>query len=335
MKSLLIDVGSTFIKYSICDQDKEIVFFDKIPFPLPIKNDGVNFVVDRKELTDIILGIFEKAKEYKPVVALFSVQMHGYVAKLKDDTFSEYISWRDKSGNAQDAKFIGVNFNRFGLTLKNNLPVTKIDGNSVKEFYTLGSYISFILTGVNATHLTDAFASGFYLSPSGEPNQFAKDMIMPKVYKSVQAIGEYNGIKMVCPFGDHQVSYLGSGAKKESYFVNIGTGAQACCLDTFDYPDADYQKRPYFDDTCLYSFVGLTGIDGKSRDPKDMANRILDALEKLPKKDYLIVGGGGSDEIFDLIKDTLKEKGVVCKKAAFNVGAEGLKILAQEYFSKI
>lgn len=335
MKSLLIDVGSTFIKYSIYDQDKGIVFFDKIPFPTPIKNDGVNFIVCRKELIGVILDIFEKSKEYKPVVALFSVQMHGYVAKLKDDTFSEYVSWRDKSGNVQNTKFNGVNFNRFGLTLKNNLPVTKIDGGFVKEFYTLGSYISFILTGINATHLTDAFASGFYFSPSGETNQFTKDMVMPTVCKKVEAIGEYKGIKIVCPFGDHQVSYLGSGAKKESYFVNIGTGAQACCLDTFDYPDADYQKRPYFDGTCLYSFVGLTGIDGKSRDPKDMANRILDALEKLPKKDSLIIGGGGCDEIFDLIKDSLKNRGVACKKADFNVGAEGLKILSNEYFSKI
>ena len=44
--------------------------------------------------------------------------MHGYVAKLKDGTFSEYVSWRDKSGDVTQAKFENVNFNKFGLTVE-------------------------------------------------------------------------------------------------------------------------------------------------------------------------------------------------------------------------
>lgn len=330
MKALLIDVGSTFIKYSVYEKGKGVLYFDKTPFPEPLINDNVRFVVSRETLCDKILNIFEKTQDYGCSVALFSVQMHGYVAKGKDGSFSEYVSWRDKSGDAKHAKFDKVNFNEFGLTLTNNLPVTKIDGDSVEEFYTLGSYLSFILTGNNATHITDAFASGFYYSPSGKPNDFAKGMVMPSVCQDVEVVGEYKGVKIICPFGDHQISFLGSGAKTDSYLINIGTGAQVCCIAPYGYPDAAYQKRPYFDtESCLYSFCGLRGIDGKSCDINDFINRLIESIKLLPKKNSVIVGGGGGEETFSFIKRALEELGLSCVKADFNVGTQGLIILAE------
>lgn len=332
MKALLIDVGSTFIKYSVYDREKGILLFDKIPFPTPIINDGVRFVVSREEFCSIVLQVFDKVKEYNPSVALFSMQMHGYVTKMKYGSFSEYVSWRDKSGNINQEKFANANFNEFGLTLTNNLPVTKINGDNEQEFYTLGSYLAYILTGNNATHITDAFASGFYYSPSGKVNSFAGDMIMPTVYNEVEVVGEYKGVKIICPFGDHQISYLGSGADTSSYLINIGTGAQVCCIAPYTYPDAKYQKRPYFDKySCLYSFCGLHGVDGNSRDKGEFIKRIVDSINQLPKKQSVIVGGGGGEEVFSLIE---KELSIPCHKAQFNVGTKGLIILAEQYFSK-
>ena len=334
MKALLIDVGSTFIKYSVYDQEKGILFFEKTPFPQPVINDGTRFVVSREELCNIIFNIFDTAKEYHCSVALFSVQMHGYVAKLKDGTFSEYVSWRDKSGDVTQAKFENVNFHKFGLTVSNNLPVTKIDGETVREFYSLGSYLSFIFTGNNATHITDAFASGFYFSPSGTPNGFTNGMIMPSVSLTTQVVGEYNGIKILCPFGDHQVSVLGSGIGTVSYLINIGTGAQVCCIAPYGHPDGQYQKRPYFDaENCLYSFCGLHGVDGSSRDKDDFIQRILDTITLLPKKNSVVVGGGGGEEVFSLIKSALEKLGLTCSKADFNIGTQGLIILAEQYFN--
>jgi len=335
MKALLIDVGSTFIKYSIFDKQKGLLFFDKTPFPEPIVKDQNRFIVSRQTLCDIILGIFDKTNEYGYSVAFFSMQMHGYVARLKDGSFSEYVSWRDRSGNADQEKFKGVNFNEFGLTLTNNLPVTKIDGDTVKEFFTLGSYFSYILTGNNATHITDAFASGFYYSPSGKVNEFAKGMVMPSSCGTVQEVGEYKGIKIVCPFGDHQISFLGSGANTHAYLINIGTGAQVCCVAPYDYPDGDYQKRPYFDQqSCLYSFCGLRGTGGISADVEGFMQRVLNAIKLLPKKKTVIVGGGGGKELFALIKQGVEGLGLTCDKAEFNVGTQGLINLANEYFDK-
>ncbi len=332
MKALLIDVGSTFIKYSIYDSEKGVEFFDKTTFPTPIINDGVRFIVDREELCNTILRIFEQAKGYNPKLALFSVQMHGYIAKLLDGTFTEYVSWRDKSGNVEQEKFKNVNFNEFGLTLTNNLPVTKINNSSVKEFYTLGSFLAFLLTGNNATHITDAFASGFYYSPFGIPNEFASGMIMPKSFNNLEEVGEYNGIKILCPFGDHQISFLGSGAKTDSYLINIGTGAQVCCIAPYNMPDAEYQKRPYFDrDSCLYSFCGLRGIDGNSRNKDDFIVRIEKAISKLPKKQSVIVAGGGGQEVYSFIKQSLNKMNLTCTQAEFNVGTYGLIYLVEEY----
>ena len=142
----------------------------------------------------------EKTKSYSPSIAVFSMQMHGYVVKLPNGTFSEYVSWRDRSGDINQEKFANVNFNEFGLTLTNNLPVTKLNCEEEEEFFTLGSYLSYLLTGNNATHITDAFASGFYYSPSGRVSHFAKDMVMPSVCKGIEVVGEYKGIKIICPF---------------------------------------------------------------------------------------------------------------------------------------
>ena len=102
MNAVLIDVGSTFIKYSIYNKEKKLIFFEKTPFPEPMVNDGIRFVVSKSEIFDKILEILKKAKEYHCCVAIFSVQMHGYVAKFYDNTFSDYVSWRDKSGKRNE-----------------------------------------------------------------------------------------------------------------------------------------------------------------------------------------------------------------------------------------
>lgn len=334
MKALLIDVGSTFIKYSVYCQKEGIVVFDKTPFPEPLINDGTHFVVSRKILEDKIFGVLDDCSKFGYDAVFLSVQMHGYVAKLYDGTFTEYVSWRDKSGDKTQRKFENVNFNEFGLSIDNNLPVTKIDGSIVKEFYTLGSYIAYILTGKNATHITDAFASGLYYSPSGKPNQFANGMVMPEVYLTSQVVGEYKNAKIVCAFGDHQISVLGSGIDENSYLINIGTGAQICCIAPYGYPDASYQKRPYFDkQTCLYSICSLYGADGLQRDKESFMARLDQAVDLLPKKSIAIVGGGGGEELFNSIKDCLKQKNISCVKADFNIGTQGLIIMANEFFN--
>lgn len=333
MRALLIDVGSTFIKYAV--YEKDLLFFDKTPFPEPLINDGKRFVVSRNTLLDKILSIFESTEHYGCSVAIFSVQMHGYVARFADGSFSEYISWRDRSGDVGQQKFAGVNFNDFGLSLEDNLPVTKIDASSVKEFFTLGSYLSFILTGNNTTHVTDAFASGFYFARSGKLNRFSDGMIMPYATTAVESVGEYEGIKILCPFGDHQVSFLGSGASNESYMINIGTGAQVCCVAPYGAPDGEYQKRPYFDEqSCLYSFCGLRGIDGKMNDKNEFMDRIMSSIVLLPKKTSVIVGGGGGDEVFAMIKNSLAKIGISSSKADFNVGMQGLIQIAELYANK-
>ena len=77
----------------------------------------------------------------------------------------------------------------------------------------------------------------------------------------------------------------------------------------------------------------MHGIDGSSRDKSDFIKRIVDAVARLPKKQSVIVGGGGGEEVFSLIKEALLKLGIFsCEKADFDVGTQGLVMIASDYF---
>lgn len=331
MRALLFDVGSTFIKYGIYDSLlNTIIFQDFVPFPEPKIDDGVRFIIPSAKISDAVFDIFSKTSMYSPEKTFFSVQMHGYILKNPDGNFSDYVSWRDKSGDISG--FSDVNFNLYGTALKNNLPLTKLFHKDIKgEFFTLGSFISAILTGNNITHITDACASGFFEVNSGKCNNFAKVLKMPKALMNVKEVGKYLGISVFAPVGDHQVSFFGSMAKDDKYLLNIGTATQISCTHSADFPDGNYEKRPYINKNLrLYTISGLVGghklYQGDGKD--ELLGQIKDALLKLPKKDGIILGGGGAKLVFEYLKENLP--GVPCRLCENNIGMEGLKMLTDK-----
>lgn len=272
MNCLLIDLGSSFIKYEVYDESSEkSLFDDKVPFPDPKINDGARFTVDTAVIIDRVLEIFESVRDYRCKKVFFSVQMHGYILKNTDGMISDYVSWRDKSGSIADGRFSDINFNLMGTSLKANLPLVKLLPQDVRgEFFTLGSYIVYKLTGKNATHITDACASGFFFSDTGKHNGYCNGFKMPTVSTKIDVAGKIGDIVVYVPMGDHQISYLGSEAETDRYLLNIGTATQLSCVNGKDYPDGVYEKRPYFDpNKRLYTISGLVGGDmifkGQSR----------------------------------------------------------------------
>ena len=149
MNILLLDVGSTFIKYCIYDEEKNIINNYKYPFPKALITDGIKYEVSEKDIKDAIFKIFYFAEKENCKKAFISVQMHGYLLKNKN-TFSSYISWQDRRGNISDERLRKYDFNRNGTSLKNNLPIVKLltyNSNFFDtEFFTLGSYISYMNT---------------------------------------------------------------------------------------------------------------------------------------------------------------------------------------------
>lgn len=61
MKSLLIDIGSTFIKYCTYNiLNKQIEKEEKIPFPVPCLDDGGRYEVKSEDIKKLVLDIFDK-----------------------------------------------------------------------------------------------------------------------------------------------------------------------------------------------------------------------------------------------------------------------------------
>lgn len=341
MKCLLLDVGSTYIKYCVYDDvSKKTEYSKKTKFPNTVINDGKRFVVSTREITKKVLEIFCEAKQYAIRKAFFSVQMHGYILK-SGETFSDYVSWRDKSADIHACGFENKDFSLYGTSPKNNLPAAKLfPAHSNVEFFTLGSYISFLLCGKNASHISDLCASGFYYSDTGDLNEYAGCMTMPRAYKNICPVGEHDGITIYTPVGDHQASFLGSGARNDKYLVNIGTATQVSCTQhkLFQMPVSDVgkiEKRPYFgDDMRLFTVSGLIGGDVIFCDEKnkkdELYGQILHALNCLPKKSEIVFGGGGADCIYDQFKERFAKTGIKCSKLKKDIGMEGLKMIARE-----
>lgn len=324
MSNLCVDFGSTFVKFFIRDKNNTI-FSDKLSFPPPCVNDGIYYEVTIQNIDNLILEIFEKTKFFDVKKCFIAVQMHGYVLKNNDGNFSNYVSWKDKRGDIRNLNLQNIDFEKNGTSLKNNLAAVKLISQKEKcEFFTLGSYIAYLLTGRNITHKTDACASGFFDAESLKPMDMT-NVLLPKVTNEVLSIGKYKNIQIYTPVGDHQLSFLGSKAKESAYLLNIGTATQLSTLSSNYKTDSGVEKRPYFNDKRVFTVSGLTGgeilFDGY--DTVKFCKEIYEAAQKLPPKTKMFIGGGGAELVFDKLERFLKYYDIECFKIQKNISEEG------------
>lgn len=334
---LWMDVGSTFIKYWIADADSgEEIAAKKLPFPEPDVDDGVRFEVSADRIWEIVSWIFLQAEKQHCTRALISVQMHGYLLRDKAGVFSAYISWRDRRGDTCDPALQGIAFDRCGTSCKNNLPAVSLCsyGKSFDdtEFFTLGSYLAYRLTGRNASHKTDACASGFFDADTleREVNLFP-GLKLPEVFGSAAEIGVYHGMRVYTPFGDHQISFLGSGSGKDQYYLNIGTAAQL----SFTAKECDFsgcEKRPYFTAERLMTISGLTGGDAifHRGGGAKLSGELRTIFSQLPRRREILLGGGGGHLVYEAVSEVAREYGMSCRLIEKAAGYEGLKKMAEK-----
>lgn len=332
LKCILIDFGSTFIKYSIYNSyTDKILLSDKIKFPDPIICDSSRYIVSKNKIDESVFSLMEIAKKNECKKLFISVQMHGYILKYNNGNFSDYISWRDKSGDISIIADYNINFIDRGTSLKNNLPFVKLCCNKETtyncEFFTLGSYISYILTGNNTTHKTDACASGFFDAKTLNPLPYPlKEIILPTVKNEISCVGRYENIDVYSPCGDHQVSFYGIN-ENDFYLLNIGTATQLSYLENENCIASSCEKRPYFDDNNrVFTVSGLVGGDVlfKKNSFESLINEIDASLKKLPKKTKFVFAGGGAELAYEKISSFFNNKGFECKLLNKNAGLEGL-----------
>lgn len=338
LNTLCIDFGSTFVKFFVHNED-DIIYSNRIEFPKPCVNDGVAYIIKREDIDFIIEKILKLTALYNSKNCFISVQMHGYILKHQNNGFGEYVSWKDKNSNLEQDAVKRIDFHKNGTSAKSNLPAIKLLANpnaNECEFFTLGSYIAYYLTGNNKTHKTDACASGFFDAATLRSANIINGITLPKVANDVCPVGAYKEMTVYTPIGDHQTSFIGSGARDNSYFLNIGTATQLSVLNASTQEKTCFEQRPYFDDNRLFTISGLTGGEEifNGYDIKIFVQEIIDAMKKLPKRKQMVIAGGGAQNVFDAIKCELQEYGIECTKIE-NAAEEGLKIISGLYRTNI
>ena len=247
---------------------------------------------------------------------------------------ARYISWQDRRAQA-----CGVQLKipaSSGTAMKANLPragveairQTQTEGyGHAAEFFTLGSYIAYALTGNNATHITDAAASGYY--NVRERTVYPCALRLPHAEYEVRPVGRYRGAYVYAPMGDQQCAVLGAGADEKTYVLNLGTAGQLCTVAK-GYVSGNYESRPYFGGNTLCTVTGLSGgkrLKGCTKgDVPRLAAEYAQAMARLPGREKLLVTGGAYAWHRDLLEDVLGRLGVAY---TVNEGADALAGLRQ------
>jgi len=353
MKHLLLDFGSTSVKFALFDTNRsEPIEKDSFPFPKRKKtNSPLLCEIELSKIKEILYSVIEKYGKTADAVHL-SVQMHGYLLADKDMIpLTDYISWQDKRSLLQygisnyyslfQSTYPGSPELDSGTKIKPNSPLCGIFALSKENpslldhtsaFFTLGSYLAYLLTGINTTHITDAAATGFYCATtSKKSNSFPFPFQIPTAVSNYTPIGTYQNLAVYPPVGDHQASFLGARVSGHSeYLLNLGTAAQLSTL-TFEKIYGEYEKRPYFDGSSLCTVSGLIGgkeIYENKAEQAILENELYEnyhnAIKKLPTRSAVVLAGGTVTHYEPLISAVCDRLNLPYKKAAEKDALHGL-----------
>lgn len=325
MRKLLIDVGSSNIKWAIVEKN-QMIFHDSKAFPQPLVNENCHFEVDADEIIRIIKEIITQSLPLDSIY--FASQMHGYVLLDKNhNRLTNYISWQDKRASLYPIHFKMKSSN--GVHFKCNLPkasliALEIENKSLYDeacsFCTLGSYISFCLTKQNISHISDCAPSGFYniLNLEKEKCKFS----LPEPTKEIKKIGTYRNIHVYTPIGDQQASIYGID-EENCYILNLGTASQMATIHP-TYIEGEFETRPFLHNDYLLTISNLPSskeiLDGM--DEKTLINTYQNAIKQLPKREKIIITGGLVQVKKELLKKVFDEIKI---PYFFNEGLDSLK----------
>lgn len=339
MSILLIDIGSTNIKWAVTDFGEKVPNdLHSVPFPPPLNNTYPYYEVSIDQIISIIKGIID---DCLPNSLFISTQMHGYVlADKSGKPITQYISWQDE--RATLVPFLDKINKEHGVDIKPNLPrasvyaISKLNPKlfmQAYQFFTLGSYVNYVLTGNNITHITDAAPSGFYnvKTLKSDYNQLE----LPIAKKDVEKAGEYKGIAVYTPVGDQQAAILGVNATNDSYILNLGTAGQLCTING-TFITGDFESRPYFWGKTLCTVTRLMGgkaiLEYQEEDLEEVLfNNYYNAMKKLPQRKKLIITGGVVKYRREMLTRIAQKIGIEFSLNEELDAINGLKILMEEH----
>lgn len=311
MKTIALDIGSSFIKAAVFDLDK-LCIIEEIKTPSPQRLSGADpnlfevpamlYVETARRLLD------EWSKKYSDVkLFVLSTQMHGFVYSYTGNEEEDmYISWQDmrclhiREDGKSYLSYLQELFSRkemknCGVYIKPSLGMCNLftlleENSSIPRngtLYTLGSYIISKLTGNNVCHITNAAPLGLVnvkehcwdkeiIRKAG-----LQDIVLPLlVDEEFKACGTYetNGRKIyVFPdYGDQQVSILGSNPQEYEGHINIATAAQVSCISD-EFIAGEFETRPYFENRYLCTISNMPS----GRDLNVLINFLCDTFKTI------------------------------------------------------
>lgn len=323
---LLIDVGSTAIKWR-AGGEKTV---RSAAFPMPFDADPPHFEIAPEGILRIVA---EAIAEARPARVFLSVQMHGYVLLKEGVPVTGYVSWRDERGAACTPEFVLTP--EYGVSLKPNLPRLSVQAQRAEadEFCTLGSYLAKELAGCNATHITDAAASGYFNVTRGTAD--AAPFRLPRALSSVGPIGKFRKSVVYTPVGDMQAAILGGTEGRDPgrhYLVNIGTAGQMCALSEA-FLTGDFESRPFFFGETLCTVTRLPGgayLRAETAGAEDvLVTAFRAAAERLPRREGALLMGGGALHYRALLEKVFRRLCIGCSFCAGGEALRGLEILSE------
>lgn len=336
--ALLIDIGSTSIKWAKTIIEGEPFDEGRVAFPSRLPGPENRHEVSLDAIVKIIMKIIDDNRDASRL--LIATQMHGYVLADRDRMpLTNYISWQDRRAKGIDFPFVlGP---EFGVGLKENLPRAGIHAirsldpvlfDRVSHVFTLGSYIAYLLTERNVTHISDAAPTGYFDATSGRP--ISTDLELPNAVLDIGPIGTYRGIVVYPPIGDQQASVLGSMADERYYVLNLGTAAQLSTISDL-LISGDFETRPYIHRNYLLTVTGLIGgktimETGDDELEDRMVQQYEEAIRSLPARERMLVIGGVLDYHKPLIERVMKRLNVPVFYDEQASALRGLSVLNEE-----
>ena len=314
-KFVAVDIGSSFVKAALFDVSSPAVLEHiKEAAPCKLPNDNPNkFEVKANLYVEIVTKILKDlSAKYNDLQGLIlSTQMHGFVYEKQIDDDPLYISWQDQRciDLMPDSQLSFLDYLKSiispekmescGVYLKPSMgfcnlyamlkadPSIKRDG----RLYTLGSYISYKLTGNNVCHRQNAAPLGLVNIAENKWNYELLELAgipeikLPELAKSdSEVVGRFkiNGadISVYPDFGDQQISVLGSNLQDNEALINIATACQVICKsDSID--KGLFETRPYFAGSYIKTISNMPS--GRGLDV--IINFIKDTVEKVSGKE--------------------------------------------------
>jgi len=288
MKSLLIDIGATRVKYSIFfhGTDSFLGSIKSENFPLPnIKDNGKN-ETNLSEISLIFENIVKESSSNFQISNVFiCCQMHGFILQDNNkELITNFISWKDERASNRYREAEQMNFfdsfsekipdfkDITGIKIRSGLPAinlySMVEDSELPEnikVLNLAEYLIESLTEkCSGSHRSLSESLGFHnfetnLIDKKINNLFSKKLIFKNSYNHVEIVSDWiyenKKINFFTPFGDMQCAIKGLNISfDKSIVINMGTGSQIVTqVDSIE--KNNFEKRSYFNNEFLDVFT--------------------------------------------------------------------------------